>query len=220
MAGCLAGHPPITTSPQAATPAISLRLTRTTWAKRLTQQEALIADKSIWTDAPAGQYASTAAYYNNYRAQRQPSENLNFGRNFRMGKEGKMNLNVRAEFQNVFNRHFYSQPSLGNSNDRRSQQQSGRHPVIWLRLRGYLKRGWCPPENGYDGSPFYVLRKENRLVNEPAFHDMMEGRFLFLGMLKRLPAYSTLSCTQNGRRARSFVFPLSHSWALTSAFNR
>jgi hypothetical protein len=35
---------------------------------------------------------------------------MNFGRNFRIGKEGKQNLQIRAEFQNVFNRHFYSAP--------------------------------------------------------------------------------------------------------------
>ena len=39
---------------------------------------------------------------------------MNFGRNFRMGKEGKMNLQIRAEFQNIFNRHFYSAPSATN----------------------------------------------------------------------------------------------------------
>jgi hypothetical protein len=36
---------------------------------------------------------------------------MSLGRNFRIGKEGKMNLQVRAEFQNVFNRHFYSSPA-------------------------------------------------------------------------------------------------------------
>jgi hypothetical protein len=38
---------------------------------------------------------------------------MNFGRNFRMGKEGRYNLQVRAEFQNVFNRRFFSAPSVG-----------------------------------------------------------------------------------------------------------
>jgi hypothetical protein len=39
---------------------------------------------------------------------------MNFGRNFRMGREGKMNLQIRAEFQNVLNRHFYGAPSSTN----------------------------------------------------------------------------------------------------------
>jgi hypothetical protein len=77
-----------------------------------TQQ--LVLDPTAFQDAPGGQFAGTAAYYNNYRWQRQPSENMSLGRNFRMGHEGKMNLQIRAEFQNVFNRHFYSAPSATN----------------------------------------------------------------------------------------------------------
>lgn len=84
--------------------------------KTLDPTRALVADRSMWVDAPAGQYAVTAAYYNRYRWQRQPSENFNFGRNFRIGKDGKKNLQVRAEFQNILNRHFYGQPSVTNPN--------------------------------------------------------------------------------------------------------
>ena len=36
---------------------------------------------------------------------------MSFARNFRMGPEGKYSLQVRAEFQNIFNRHFYSAPT-------------------------------------------------------------------------------------------------------------
>jgi hypothetical protein len=71
----------------------------------------LVLNKAAWVDAPQGQFGTSAAYYGNYRWQRKPSENMNFGRNFRFGKEGKQNLQVRAEFQNVFNRHFYSAPN-------------------------------------------------------------------------------------------------------------
>jgi hypothetical protein len=70
----------------------------------------LVLNPAAWVDAPQGQFGTSAAYYNNYRWQRKPSENMNFGRNFRIGKEGKQNLQIRAEFQNVFNRHFYSAP--------------------------------------------------------------------------------------------------------------
>jgi hypothetical protein len=78
----------------------------------VTQQ--LVLNPAAWTDVAAGQWSNSAAYYNNYRWQRQPSENMNFGRNFRMGREGKMNLQIRAEFQNVFNRHFYGAPNATN----------------------------------------------------------------------------------------------------------
>jgi len=44
-------------------------------------------------------------------AGRQPAESLGFGRIFRI-KEG-FQLQVRAEFQNIFNRLFYSIPANG-----------------------------------------------------------------------------------------------------------
>ncbi len=72
----------------------------------------LVLNPAAWADVPGGTWTSTATGYNNYRWQRQPSEAMSFARNFRMGKEGKYNLSVRAEFQNVFNRHFFSTPSL------------------------------------------------------------------------------------------------------------
>jgi hypothetical protein len=74
----------------------------------------LVANPAAWADAPAGQFGSSAAYYNNYRWQRQPAESMSFARNFRIGKEGRYNLNLRGEFQNIFNRHFFSAPSVTN----------------------------------------------------------------------------------------------------------
>jgi hypothetical protein len=68
---------------------------------------------AAWTDAQPGQFGASAPFYNNYRWQRQPSEALSFGRNFRMGKEGRYNFQIRAEFQNLFNRLFLSAPSVG-----------------------------------------------------------------------------------------------------------
>jgi hypothetical protein len=73
-------------------------------------------NKSAWTDAAPGQFGVSAPFYNDYRWQRQPSEAMSFGRNFRMGKEGRYNLQVRAEFQNISNRLFLSAPSVGTAN--------------------------------------------------------------------------------------------------------
>ena len=39
---------------------------------------------------------------------------MSFARNFRMGKEGKYVLQVRGEFQNIFNRLYLPTPSLAN----------------------------------------------------------------------------------------------------------
>ncbi|MEO8098174.1 MAG: TonB-dependent receptor [Acidobacteriota bacterium] len=74
----------------------------------------LVLNGKAWTDAPAGQFGVSSAYYNDFRWQRQPAESMAFGRIFRMGPENKYALQVRAEFQNVFNRLFLSAPSTTN----------------------------------------------------------------------------------------------------------
>jgi hypothetical protein len=74
----------------------------------------LVLSPGAWVDASPGQFGTSAPYYSNYRWQRQPLENINFGRFFRMGHEGRYQLQIRAEFQNVFNRHFFSAPSATN----------------------------------------------------------------------------------------------------------
>jgi hypothetical protein len=52
----------------------------------------LVLNPAAWTDAPAGTFGAISAYSNNYRWQRQPSENVNFGRIFRIGNEGRYTL--------------------------------------------------------------------------------------------------------------------------------
>jgi len=73
----------------------------------------LALNPAAWTDAAPGQFGTSTPYYNANRWQRQPSEAMSLGRNFRMGREGRYNLQVRAEFQNIFNRLFYSMPAVG-----------------------------------------------------------------------------------------------------------
>jgi hypothetical protein len=71
----------------------------------------LALNPSAWVDAAPGQFGTAAPFYNNCRWQRQPAENMSFGRNFRI-KE-RANFQIRMEFQNVFNRLFYSAPTVG-----------------------------------------------------------------------------------------------------------
>jgi hypothetical protein len=71
----------------------------------------LVLNPKAWVEAPYGTFGSSAAYFNDFRWQRQPSENMGFGRVFRI-KE-RANLMVRAEFTNIFNRLFYSAPADG-----------------------------------------------------------------------------------------------------------
>jgi len=68
-----------------------------------------VLNPNAWQDPAQGQFGSSAAYYSDYRSQRRPMENMNFGREFRI-KEG-MSLNVRMEFSNIFNRSYWNDPT-------------------------------------------------------------------------------------------------------------
>jgi hypothetical protein len=71
----------------------------------------LVLNPNAWTQPAPAQFGVSAPYYIGNRWQRQPAENLSLGRIFRV-KE-KYQIQVRAEFQNIFNRVFYSVPSTG-----------------------------------------------------------------------------------------------------------
>jgi len=79
-----------------------------------TDPNGLVLNKAAWVDAAPGTFSDTAPYYDNYRWQRQPSENLSVGRDFHIARENKVMLNVRAEFNNVFNRLYLSSPTATN----------------------------------------------------------------------------------------------------------
>ncbi|HLH31404.1 MAG TPA: hypothetical protein VKY31_09395, partial [Terriglobia bacterium] len=74
----------------------------------------LVLNPGAWSDAQPGTYGTAAPYYNDFRWQRKPSEALSVGRYFNLAKEDKVRLQVRAEFQNVFNRLFLPSPSATN----------------------------------------------------------------------------------------------------------
>src|SRR5581483_5605584 len=62
-----------------------------------------------WTNPPAGQFGNGAEYYSDFRYFRHPNENLNLGRTF-LFKE-QVSLNIRVEFNNIFNRTYLSNPT-------------------------------------------------------------------------------------------------------------
>jgi hypothetical protein len=66
---------------------------------------------AAWVEPPYGTFGASAPYFNDYRWQRQPTESIAFGRMFPIGKEGKYRLQIRAEFQNVLNRLYYTLPT-------------------------------------------------------------------------------------------------------------
>jgi hypothetical protein len=72
----------------------------------------LIVNPAAFQQTPVGQFSTSTPYYNDIRSTRFPAESMSLGRNFRFGHEGRMNLQIRAEFQNIFNRIFIPAPSI------------------------------------------------------------------------------------------------------------
>jgi hypothetical protein len=62
--------------------------------------------KDAWVNPPEGQYGTGSEYSSDYQQQHRPLENGSIGRIFRI-KEG-INLSIRADFQNIFNRSFWN----------------------------------------------------------------------------------------------------------------
>jgi hypothetical protein len=74
-----------------------------------TQQ--LVLNPAAWVEPAYGTFGASAAYFNDFRWQRQPAESMGFGRTFHIKERAQ--LMVRAEFQNIFNRLFYQVPADG-----------------------------------------------------------------------------------------------------------
>jgi hypothetical protein len=72
----------------------------------------LVLNPAAWSDAPAGQFGTSAAYYNDYRWQHQASETFSLGRTFHVAE--KVSFQLRAEFFNAFNRVSLPVPSSTN----------------------------------------------------------------------------------------------------------
>jgi hypothetical protein len=72
-----------------------------------------VLNPAAWTEPANGQWGTAAAYYNDYRYQRRPIEQMAFGRTFRL-REG-MTLQFRAEAYNVFNRTEMNNPTSTNA---------------------------------------------------------------------------------------------------------
>ena len=92
-----------------------------------------VLNPNAWAPCPSNATcASTSVLYKDFKAPRVPTENANIGRNFRLGKEGRYNLYVRAEFVNIFNRTILPPPST----------QNPQNPVIHGGPNGILTGGF------------------------------------------------------------------------------
>jgi len=95
-----------------------------------------VLNPRAWADPPPGQFGSSAAYYNDYRAQRRPTENMNLGRNFVIGNADhpRATLNIRMELSNVFNRAFWGDPANTNANLAQTRLANGNTNAGFGRL--------------------------------------------------------------------------------------
>jgi hypothetical protein len=72
----------------------------------------LVLNPAAWSNPAAGQWGTASAYYDDFRYQRRPNEQLSLGRIFRI-REG-MSFQIRAEFFNPFNRTYMNDPVASN----------------------------------------------------------------------------------------------------------
>jgi hypothetical protein len=77
---------------------------------------------AAWTNPAPGQFG-TATYYDDYRYQRRPVENVALGRLFRIRE--KTSLSLRVEFTNVFNRTEVNDPSSTNPQQTQTRVNNG-----------------------------------------------------------------------------------------------
>ncbi|MGA2725964.1 MAG: hypothetical protein ABSG79_26585 [Bryobacteraceae bacterium] len=61
-----------------------------------------VLNPKAWSEPAPGQFGGSTLFYNDYRQQRVPDEQINFGRIFRISE--KVQFQLRAEFFNAFNR--------------------------------------------------------------------------------------------------------------------
>jgi hypothetical protein len=72
-----------------------------------------VLNPAAWTNPAAGQFGTAAAYYNDYRYQRHPLEQISIGRVFRLRES--VTVELRGEFYNIFNRANMADPVSTNA---------------------------------------------------------------------------------------------------------
>jgi hypothetical protein len=87
--------------------------------------KAFVLNPAAWSDPAPGQFGTAAAYYNDYRQQRRPSESMSIARNFRFRE--RMNIQIRAEFTNIFNRTEVNNPTSTNAFATRTTNAAGQN---------------------------------------------------------------------------------------------
>ena len=84
-----------------------------------------VLNPNAWVEPPVARFSTSTAYYNDYRGHRRPTQNMSLARNFRFGHEGRLNLQLRAEFANIFNHLFVPDPTSGSASATRTRLADG-----------------------------------------------------------------------------------------------
>jgi hypothetical protein len=74
-----------------------------------------VLNPKAWVNPADGDFGTSAGYYGGYRYQRKPVESMSLARIFVFGPEGKMNVQIRGEFTNIFNRTQTPNPTASNA---------------------------------------------------------------------------------------------------------
>ncbi len=103
---------------------------------------------NAWVDPDDGEFGASKAYHSDYRFKRRPVEQMSLSRNFRI--TDKVQLNVRAEFQNVFNRRDTVDPDYLNAKATQIRGDDGDDEDVPKSGFGYVnfKNTASNPRNG------------------------------------------------------------------------
>ena len=83
----------------------------------------LILNQAAWAEPAAGQWGTSAAYYNDYRGFRRPSEQITLGRTFTLHE--RFGVDLQAMFFNALNRTYLNNPDSTNARQTTSVANDG-----------------------------------------------------------------------------------------------
>ena len=118
-----------------------------------------VLNPAAWAPCPtnANCMADGKSAYKDFRAPRTPVENANIGRNFRI-KE-RMNLQIRGEFVNIFNRTMMPAPSTTNPQSPVTKNALGIHTGGFGVINTYLAPNTAYALPAYSNQPIMEPRQ-------------------------------------------------------------
>lgn len=92
-----------------------------------------ILNQAAWTNPPQGTFGYSSPFFTDFRYARHPIENMGVGRKF-IARE-RFSLEMRVEFNNIFNRTYLNNPSTANFSGPLGHYTSG--PLTGLNSGGF-----------------------------------------------------------------------------------